>query len=71
MVQKVIPCPAYDRCHQLGTARFSCEDLRHHYAGDGSVSEETKYLREISSRLTEMQACLSSIVLSLQPQSPE
>jgi hypothetical protein len=59
-------CPAYDICHELGTVRDSCSDLLHHRNPyDKSEPSEIKSLSEVNSRLTEIQACLSSVVVSL------
>ncbi len=59
-------CPAYSICHELGTVRASCDDLLHHHdIYDKGEPSEIKSLNEVNSRLTEIQACLSSVVVSL------
>jgi hypothetical protein len=59
-------CPAYNICDGLGTARASCQDLFHHCnLYDKGEPTVIKSLGEINSRLTEIQACLSSLVVSL------
>lgn len=59
-------CPAYNICHELGTVRASCDNLLHHHdIYDKSKPATVKLLVEVNSRLTEIQACLSSVVVSL------
>ncbi len=59
-------CPAYNICHELGTVRASCDNLFHHKEMyDKSKPSVIKSLNEVNSRLTEIQACLSSVVVSL------
>lgn len=61
----IVKCPAYQCCNSLGTARASCEDLWHHFKDDKKLSPELAQMKETNSRLTEIQACLSSLVLSI------